>query len=217
MALFPEPSAVYIGAGWDTRPLRILKHIQHFIMIDACPKTQWAGVDMYEHNFTETLITYFMRAGFSIHLDDYEKLMKHAPSKQIRGDCAPPLDPFMIRFECEKTHQRISYYFNTLFPEDIDDVLCRDLYSASTLIIAGYHPHKCITNMIVAPFELVLLEGTVFTRDDSEEETIITEFHKNGMGEKISRCLYYHKEYVGETCNSIDDAVEYSTKYNKLL
>lgn len=213
MARNAEPSAVYIGAGWDTRPLRILKQIRHFIMVDACPKTQWAGVDAYDHNFVETVITKCLRAGFSIHLDDYEKLMKHAPPKQIRGDNAPPLDPFMIRFECEKTRRKISYYFNTLFPEDIDGELCRELYSASTLIIAGYHPHKCIANMIGAPFDLVLLEGTVFARDDSEEETLITDFYKNGMGEKIARCLYYHKKYVGETCNSIEDAVAYSAKY----
>ena len=228
--------AVYIGAGLDTRPLRILGDVRRFVYADSRPKTQarlegGGAADYslyYNYDFVDDVIATMNAAGFYVHDSDHAVLLKYAPRPADRARARttwrerlclglqrvacdqPPTGQFMVRFVSDKTKQTVYYHFNTVFPEEASGTLRCQIYAAETLVVAGFHPHKSIAKMMKPPFALVLLEGTSYglSDDPDEQESLVAEMHREGLGPRVSQCTHYHKEYVGEYCVSMVHADE---------
>lgn len=126
--------AAYIGAGHDMIPVVVCKEIESFIYVDAGP-----SFDPSHPFVSET--------SAKKRLDHLNKIVSQIGFFLIRHTRHKKIGIFEYRNVT--TNQTIHYYYNTVFPQDMDELLYKQLLECDTLIIAGYQPfyHNALSNI----------------------------------------------------------------------
>jgi hypothetical protein len=183
--------AVYIGAALDVRPIRALKHIRHFIYIDSLPATQQPDYDLQHTQYQSAFMDRFC---CKMEAMNFDWVVHDWPTNTL---------PFRVQFVRKGDHTVVEYYMNTPFPKAVDDKLRTVLTTADTLIIACFHPHQCIIDMMKKPVSVVCWEGTCYDDSDYDDSTVVKRLHQDMTG--IVDISYFQKEYVRLTFNDIAD------------
>jgi len=198
-------TAVYIGAGLDVRPIRVMKHIQHFIYIDSRPQTEQPGypsLEQYDELFISDFDNKMDALGFNISKDRvtsptcFELFFNTYKPKQQT-----------IEYTHENKKQTLTYHFNTPFPQAVSEELAHTMGQADTLIIAGFHPHKAILGLMKKPVHVTCWEGTNYefgtAAQRNDANTVVQHLHYN-MSD-VSEITYYKKKYSGYEYQSLAD------------
>jgi hypothetical protein len=186
-------SALYIGACWDTRFLKILD-CKQFIHIDPSPNSNGTGYG--DKIFIDTLVNKLKKVNYYLTKNSYEKLKDLGENKTF------------LEFENneENTVKSLKYYVNTWFPQDIDKIpnLKQEIYNIDTLIIEGFNPSSEIIHLIKNPINLVLGEHTYYG-EDTYEGTFINYLYKNKDSKNIKSMYLYRKKYEELKFNDIKE------------
>jgi hypothetical protein len=186
--------AVYIGAGLDVRPIRAMKDIDMFIYVDSRPATEQPGHDKYYTQCDKSFVSNFNR---KMEILDFDWDISDAVLFNIRSKKKDMI-------EYHNGNKVVRYYMNTSFP-DKNEKLLSDIALSDTLIVAGYHPHSCIINMMKKPIDVICWEGTVYDDGDDEDtkNSVIKKLYNNM--DDIRSIQYYKKEYVMTQFDNIAD------------
>jgi hypothetical protein len=110
-----------------------------------------------------------------------------------------------MNFDRESDKKTVDYYMNTSFPFDLDlfEDLKKEISCSSTLIIAGFHPHKSIIDMMIKPVHIICFEGTWYgnNNDDDCKNSIVQEMHSDMNN--IASIKYYKKKYIYENFSDL--------------
>jgi len=169
-------TAVYIGAGLDTRPIVALKNIQTFVCIDSKGDTPFIQELVYKMECIGMFTDFASDPGC------FSKRLKKSTCiifKQKNGRC-------------------VYYYVNTTFPIEVD----KNLLDCDNLIISGYTPHRCILDFMKKPLNLHLFEGTDNEEGTVTNHIIAVGFAQA----RIRECRVYHEEYRSHTVGTIMEA-----------
>lgn len=202
--------AVYIGAGLDVRPIRILKHINHFIYLDSRPYTQqpmFPALKQYDDRYVDDFNSKMFRLDFNIVSNNIE------PSGCM--SCFEFRDYTKlqtIKYKRDADGCTVTYHYNMAFPRGVNNEVKNTMRNADTLIVAGFFPHACILEYMKTPINIVCMEGTVYDCDDMREDTentIVQYLHQNENTPDVVSIVYYKKDYVkteflsiGQVCRS---------------
>ena len=169
-------TAIYIGAGTDTRPINSLPNITTFYYIDSLPKSPHGNLhygeeDWYRKNFISTL----------------DKNMK-----TIGMEVVDTKDDLRIY---RNGNRKIYYYTNVAMPEHYDKIKSIEF---DTLIVAGHDPHKCIMNN-KTDIKFIGFDGTYYgtnqcaMNDEQEHENQLV--YKLHIDENIRKQFNYFEYY----------------------
>lgn len=192
--------ALYIGAAYDVRFLRILD-CKKFIHIDPSPNSEGLG---YDNNFMEILIRKLNGVGYFLTDSGFDSLDKLKKNEKLK-----------LSIEFENQDKILKYYINTFFPQDITDSLKKDISEIDTLIVCGFNPSEEILNLINKRITLVLSDTTVYLPNDQEEleqfgPGIIDYLYNNKTEFKkhIKDIILYRKTYVKYKFDNIKEVHE---------
>jgi hypothetical protein len=199
--------AVYIGAGLDVRPIRALAHIDRFIYIDSRPSTQQPTFDIQHKQYDKRFVREFCR---KLEALDFE--WSFTPTTNDSMCCFKKQyhnAPFAIEFE--NNRRSVVYHMNTTFPFSHDAQVRDEISKANTLIIAGFHPHKSILDLMQKPVQVVCWEGTWYGDEEYDDckDSIVAHMHTD-MSD-VGSITYYKKEYIPQTYKTLRD-VEFARK-----
>jgi hypothetical protein len=176
-------SAVYIGAGLDIRPLKLLRHINRFIFVDSKPRNEF-GTNLTCSSFNTTFIEQLVDAmnliGFVVESNKTFNNVKGIPN----DSCCMSLirkpkfsSPGLLVFS--NGNRKIYYYYSTYFPYvEIDELNARLGY-CDTIIFSKNDIHNRILELIKVPFTFVGLSGKSYYGSDRTGELINTSTFKN--------------------------------------
>lgn len=193
-------TALYIGASWDIRFLKILDN-KNFIHIDPSPNSKGTGYG--DKIFIDKLVNKLKKVNYYLTSESYNKLKDLGENKlalEFKNE------------EDEKNIKTLKYYVNTWFPEDIDKIknLKKNIEEIDTLIISGFNPSEKIISLIKNPINLVLDDNTYYGNQtdgcEDKENSLINYLHKNKNSTCIKSIILYHKVYEPFKCNNIQDA-----------
>jgi hypothetical protein len=206
-------TAVYIGAGLDVRPVRAMKHIQKFVYVDSRPATQQPEFDLKYNQYSERFVHDFCRKMESMDFD-WTYPVTNDPGERcgcLTKSSRKNTRPFVVRFFNKDTNVELEYHLNTPFPMMISDDLKKEVGKADTLIVAGYHPHECVLDMMTKPVNVVCWEGTWYGNEEHEDckDSVIRRLYRSMDG--IAAIKYYKKEYVSMRFESMHDVVSNQT------
>jgi hypothetical protein len=144
-------TAIYIGAGTDTKPLQIFKHIHEFIYVDCQPRSEsteiFPGCERPE--FPQQAHNAVTKIGYS--------LTKNAND--------------VYEFVHIQNGTILKYFMNCPFPYGLSPALVHEIKKASVLIVCGHTPSHIILDMMKAgPKQFI---GNNITCYSGEEEEYI--------------------------------------------
>jgi hypothetical protein len=210
-----EQTAVYIGSGLDVRPIRVLSHIKRFIYIDSRPATEQPTINskskynQYWPDFIHDFNRKMEVEDFDWNWDGQHTTNTICLLRSKKNNTKP----FMIEYFSLKTDVKVHYYMNTAFPQDITDDIIAELKSANTLVIAGFHPHVSVVQLMKKPVHIVCWEGTWYgnDHDDADEEnSIIRKLYTDPNNtQDIASISFYKKQYVKTEFENIQDLENY--------
>ncbi len=89
-------------------------------------------------------------------------------------------------------------------------MLTQQMKSVDVLIVAGFHPDKCVLDMMKKPVHLMFLEGTVYSKIDGPDDanSVITHLHNKGFKGLVAECVMYQKMYFPVACLNMNDAAK---------
>ena len=186
-------TALYIGASWDVRFLKILDNSNNFIHIDPSPNSNGTGYG--DKIFIDTLLNKLNKVNYIITEESYNKL------KDINEN------PTCLEFKNE--NKTLKYYINTWFPQDIDKIqnLRKDIENIDTLIVAGFNPSDEIINLIKKPIDLVFDTNTYYG-SQVKENSLIEYLNSNIYSKHIKSMTLYKKIYRRFTFNNIKEVYQ---------
>jgi len=193
------PSAVYIGAGTDVRPIRGLAHIDEFIYVDALPHTEFPGVD-------DPRLLRSDESGYAF-MGDFMRKMDALGFDWVSPDDVPRR-PTCTTFWRKSPACTVHYFWSTPFGPNWAGQLPAELRSAlascHTLIIGGYHPHACLLDYLPRPLNWVIMEDTCVSPSNSEEgQTVIDRAHEDPR--VYDTLVHLKKAYVLKPCSNLKD------------
>lgn len=207
-------TAVYIGAGSDTRPICALaplrplcslseapeldveSRIRHFVYVDSRPRTEFPTVEnpesMLSPTFVDDVVSEMAAVG-----------MHHEPFTPIAA-------PFRARFQ-RKDGVTLHYYMSLPFSNALDESnsivssFIEEMSSANTLIVAGFFPHYSILDRIRKPVRLATFENTYYADDEdyNDPENVVRYLHRNPL--LVGSILHFYKRFVGVACSTLGE------------
>lgn len=123
------PTATYIGAGLDLRPIILFPLIDTFIYIDSMPISPYGTLSyddeqFYNDSFCNNLIQLMFNYKFTI-IKQSTNYIEFNNGKKI-----------------------LKYYLNTAFPQHLTDNIIADINKCDTLILCGFCPNKKIIELM---------------------------------------------------------------------
>lgn len=198
---------VYIGAGLDVRPIKVLQNVKKFIYIDSLPSTQQPTLDKKNQQYSKTFIIDFCRKMEGLGLGFDWNL-----PPQITNTCfaSKITSPLKISFE-NKMGICVDYYMNTPFSSNISEELRKELSHADTLVIAGFFPDECILEMMNTPVHIICWQGTYYDDDDDDDDdykkSVVRKIHQDTTN--VANITYYEKRYISKEFSSLKEVELY--------
>lgn len=156
--------AVYVGAGRDVDPIRLLPEIEAFVFVDSLPSTQQPGcIFMRDPLFGQAVAEALAGLGF---------VEQRGGSKAVI-DCTRP---HVRRFENPRTRRTVLYFMSYGFPIDVDFELATHLHACTHVIHRGHHPDKALLDFVPLGFKLACFPDTDYGAD-SEPDSIVQELY----------------------------------------
>jgi ssDNA-binding Zn-finger/Zn-ribbon topoisomerase 1 len=186
-------TVVYVGAGLDVRPIRVLPNVKKFIYIDSLPATEQYGFDKKYSQYKPNFVNDFNRKMERL---DFDWNFKYPRGKYIK--------PFKAVYKKDDDTE-VCYYMNASFPEQITEEIKKDVEEANILVVAGHHPHESVLDMMKSPEKIMCWEGTWYGNeeyDDCEKSVIRQLYTQPQKGIKLQ---YYKKVYE---CHDFDTIAE---------
>ena len=192
-------TAVYIGAGTNMKPINAKidgEHIQIMLCFDSLPKTQFPSLG---HIYSENSQKHFLD---ELRNNAYD--LGFVESK-----------PFVFT---NSKGQEIRYFANTPFPLGVTEDLRQEISKANTLIIAGYHPHKDILDMMKKPINIICCKNTYYGFKETNENSIVTKLYKDMSDiSYISKIVYYYTDTEFKEFKNIAEVEEFNKHRNSLI
>lgn len=161
--------AVYVGAGRDVEPIRLLPEVKTFVFVDSLPSTEQPGcIFMRDPLFGQTVAEALAGLGFV-----EEKKTKDTKDTKVAVDC---MRPHARTFENAKTRQTLHYFMSYAFPQNVDFELATHLHACTHVIDRGHHADKVLLDFVPRKFQLLCFPGTYYGAD-SEEDSIVQELY----------------------------------------
>ena len=186
-------NAIYIGAGLDVRPLKAMFYVSTFVYIDSRPNSANPGCGENQK-------------------DDFEFVYEfNLKMMALRWEIQYPVgwkeketEPFCLKYT--KGSRKLYYYFNTAFPQQVSDELRDKIAACSTLIVAGFAPHKSVLEMMSpGNKQFIGWEGTWYGKiddpDDSEYNNVV-QYVQSTQPVDVE-FVYYYKKYISKQCRSL--------------
>jgi hypothetical protein len=192
-------TAVYIGAGVNMKPINAKidgKHIQIMLCFDSLPITQFPTMghinsEDTQKDFLDELHNNARDLGFVE--------SKHLVFTNTKG-------------------QEIRYFTNTPFPSGVTEDLRQEIGKANTLVMAGYHPHKDILNMMKKPINIICCKNTYYGFKETNENSIVTKLYKDMSDMSyISKIVYYYTDTEFKEFKNIAEVEEFNKQRNSLI
>lgn len=208
MASAPQRKAAYIGAGLDVRPIRALADIVGtFVYIDSRPFCQNPGskVAASGKQCDTQFVNRFMLKMEAMSFDwNPESIDAVRAASKNNTSCT-------VEFKRKGTTVR--YYMNTAFPTPLplphNKEVYEDLRDADMLIVAGYHPHRSVLDVMKKPIDVVCWENTWYGRHDDDSDcdepggSVVSRLYENMDG--VRSLAFYKKTYVCHPCKCMED------------
>jgi len=194
--------AVYIGAGTNMKPINAKideKYIQIMLCFDSLPKTQFPSLGHINSN--------------NIQLDFLEELRNNANDLGF-----VETKPLVFT---NSNGQEIRYFTNTPFPSGVTEDLRQEIDKANTLVMAGYHPHKDILDMMKKPINIICMKNTYYGFKECTENSIIRKLYKDmsDMSDMsyISKIVYYYTDTEFKEFKNIAEVEEFNKQRHSLI
>jgi hypothetical protein len=196
--------AIYIGAGTNMKPINTKidgEHIQIMLCFDSLPKTQFPSLGHVNSEDTQIDFLDELRNN-AYDLGFVESKSKH------------------VVFTNSKS-QEIRYFANTPFPLGVTEDLLQEISKANTLIIAGYHPHKDILDMMKKPINIICCKNTYYGFKETNENSIVTKLYKDMYDMSyisyLSKIVYYYTDTEFKEFKNIAEVEEFNKHRNSLI
>lgn len=145
--------AVYIGAGLDVMPYLCLKDVNQFIAIDSEP-LYGGGLETAKNNH------HYINEWFK-KLD--KKMSGIGYNQHYNG---------LNLIVYKNKNQIVKYYYNTIFPNYVDQNLENELSDVDVLIDIGHHPNYKLLELLPKKFDIVCSTSTYYKTDEYKENNI---------------------------------------------
>jgi hypothetical protein len=192
-------TAIYIGAGTNMKPINIKidgEPIEIMLCFDSLPKTQFPSLGHVNSEGTQIDFLDELRNN-ARDLGFVES--KHLVFTNLKG-------------------QEIRYFANTPFPLGVTEDLRQEISKANTLVIAGYHPHKDILDMMKKPINIICCKNTYYGLKETNENSIVTKLYKDMYDMSyISKIVYYYTDTEFKEFKNIAEVEEFNKHRNSLI
>jgi len=162
-------SCVYIGSNQDSYPLEIFKkEIETWVYFDSFPKSEGEKEITLEYEgkrstpamFWNSVKQWFSTAGF------IEKT--HIPE-------------FSLKIFINGT-RKVLFFYNTIFPQNINNLHKKIFAKCSNIYLNGYDPHKVIIKYLKYPLNLIIGPNMQVNMDGRTKNDLVTFLFKNYVG-----------------------------------
>jgi len=206
--MISKPNKIlYVGAGHHIEPVTHFPETKYFVFIDSQPRSEFDtaypkyNFVFYKEHFLNNLIAScksyeFILDSFTILDKNYYKKIITKKRYYISWFCKIPsnINPTMLVFKNNKTHQQLTYYISTNIKFNMNKILENDIASCDAIIVSGYFPEKLILQYFVSPkvFFGYTNTGYILEYDNQVEE-------KNNILYFLHNCIcnipYYFTEF----------------------
>jgi hypothetical protein len=191
--------AVYIGAGTNMKPINAKidgKPIEIMLCFDSLPITQFPSLG---HIYSENSQKHFL-----------DELRNNANDLGF-------VESKSLVFTNSKG-QEIRYFTNTPFPSGVTEDLRQEIGKADTLVIAGYHPHKDILDMMKKPINIICCKNTYYGFKETNENSIVTKLYKDIYDTSyFSKMVFYYTDTEFKEFKNIAEVQEFNKHRNSLI
>jgi hypothetical protein len=191
--------AVYIGAGTHIKPINAIidgEYIKTMLCFDSLPNTQFPTID---HINSDESQIHFLR-----------ELRNNARNLGF-------FESFPLIFN-NSNGQEIRYFTNTPFPSGVTEDLRQEIGKADTLVIAGYHPHKDILDMMNKPINIICCKNTYYGFKETNENSIVTKLYKDIYDTSyFSKMVFYYTDTEFKEFKNIAEVQEFNKHRNSLI
>jgi hypothetical protein len=191
--------AVYIGAGTNMKPINAKidgKPIEIMLCFDSLPITQFPSLG---HIYSENSQKHFL-----------DELRNNANDLGF-------VESKSLVFTNSKS-QEIRYFTNTPFPSGVTEDLRQEIGKADTLVIAGYHPHKDILDMMKKPINIICCKNTYYGFKKTNENSIVTKLYKDIYDTSyFSKMVFYYTDTEFKEFKNIAEVQEFNKQRNSLI
>jgi len=223
---------LYIGAYTDLVPVLFFKDIKIFIFIDCVPFSRYGNTVALKEEIMTTVyasineINVFKdinQLGDNDFLSKLGRIMKQNNFSLIEENS---IDSYLLYKNQDRT---IKYYINRAFPQFLTKPIVKDIKECNILYISGYDPDKSVINFIRRPFTIIGTSNTVFSINESEENSTIeylhhfkSEYNKYYFLEMIKEYEWWKEENINEsnmdkynlvTCKNINEFTHFNSTF----
>ena len=181
---------LYIGAYIDLIPIFFFKDIKKFIFIDCVPFSNHGNQVVLKDDIMKNIYASIdeidkykdiNEIGNKDFLPKLEKVMKQNDFVLIENN---KLDSYLLYKNQDRT---IKYYINRAFPEFLTKSIKEDIKKCNILYNSGYHPNKCVLDLMMKPTTFVGSSNTCY-----QSLTLLDE----DFNTSIIRCLYENEKLI---------------------
>jgi hypothetical protein len=103
----------------------------------------------------------------------------------------------------------------------VTEDLRQEIGKADTLVIAGYHPHKDILDMMKKPINIICCKNTYYGFKETNENSIVTKLYKDMSDMSyisyLFKIVYYYTDTEFKEFKNIAEVEEFNNHRNSLI
>lgn len=174
--------AVYIGTGYDIRPIKLFKNIKLFHYFDGLPFSGFGikqSKEWKNGKWTGLFTDGFSRPNF---IPKLNKTMENYNMKLVNV-----FDNIRVYSNGDQT---VYYHTNTAIPEHYEKIK-NTIRNFDTLIVAGHDPDSIFLDATRKKIHFIGIEGTAYINDEFESNnSIIYRMHNDNILDKFNKFTY---------------------------